>query len=176
MAALQLAVYLTADRAYYAGTVHVRDLGGCGRHRAMVCLAATVAPRCQPQLAGARHCSVMDQTTLQLMALPHPAGVVMRRYFNNIATNCADPSRSDFHQRWCDSFRSQCEQLRNTTGAAQAAVRERGRVFLGAEIDLPCETWKGEHVALQSHPTVCTGATMQLDGAWRESHNVMQAA
>ena len=65
------------------------------------------------------------------------------RFFNNIATNCADPSRSDYHESWCASFQAQCAQLRNTTGAAQAAVRQRGKEFLGAAIDLPCKTWQG---------------------------------
>jgi hypothetical protein len=90
-----------------------------------------------------------------------------RRFYNNVATNCADPSRSDFHAEWCSSFRAQCDQLRNTTGAAQAAVRRRGRAFLGADIDLPCQTWNGEGnhgVIVKSHLTVCFPPACPTDG------------
>ena len=65
------------------------------------------------------------------------------RFYNNIASNCADPSRADYYPQWCDDFQALCKRFRNATGAAQAAIREEGTTFLGAPVDVPCQTWNG---------------------------------
>ena len=68
---------------------------------------------------------------------------VRRRFYNNIASNCADPSRADYYPQWCDDFQALCKRFRNSTGAAKAAIREEGTTFLGAPMDVPCQTWNG---------------------------------
>jgi hypothetical protein len=62
-------------------------------------------------------------------------------FYNNIASNCADPSRADYYPQWCADFQALCKRFRNSTGAAQAAIREEGTTFLGAPMDVPCQTW-----------------------------------
>ena len=66
-----------------------------------------------------------------------------RRFYNNIASNCADPSRADYFPQWCDDFQALCKRFRNATEAAREAIREEGTTFLGAPMDVPCQTWNG---------------------------------
>eukprot|EP00208_Stichococcus_sp_RCC1054_P003666 CAMPEP_0206136454 /NCGR_PEP_ID=MMETSP1473-20131121/1693_1 /ASSEMBLY_ACC=CAM_ASM_001109 /TAXON_ID=1461547 /ORGANISM="Stichococcus sp, Strain RCC1054" /LENGTH=632 /DNA_ID=CAMNT_0053529003 /DNA_START=68 /DNA_END=1963 /DNA_ORIENTATION=+ len=62
---------------------------------------------------------------------------------NNIATNCADVSRTDYDQGFCLEFRQLCMVVQNSTATAaeKQAVRERGAYILGADIDIPCQTY-----------------------------------
>jgi hypothetical protein len=67
-------------------------------------------------------------------------------FYNNIATNCADPSRSDYFPAWCNEFRALCQRFQNSTegSAERAQIRDEGDYYLGAPIDLPCKTWNSD--------------------------------
>lgn len=96
------------------------------------------------------------------------------RFYNNIASNCADPSRADYFPDWCNEFQSLCKRFRNATGAEKQKIRDDGTYFLGAPLDVPCNTWNGVCMSSLVLNLCCTchvtvGASCDFQGVlfWR---------